>query len=118
MLPSKVSFNHSKQNIKKSYLGSKDSALETMKDGSLTKSLNHAELSPMEAVTETQTTFSQETNVKISVWWIIMLVKKCATLILMLDHVVVRSQGGAMTRKLASASPFNTGDARETKTDS
>ena len=118
MLPSKVSFNHSKQNIKKSYLGSKDSALETMKDGSLTKNLNHAELSHMEAVMETRTIFSQGTNVKICVWCIIMLAKKCATLILMLGHVADRSQGGAMTRKLVSASPFNTGDARETKTDS
>ena len=89
-----------------------------MKDGSLTKSPNHAELLPMEAVMETQTTSSQGTNVKICVWLTSMLLKKCATLILTLDHVEVNSQGGAMTRRQVSVSTFNTEDAKETRTDS
>ena len=89
-----------------------------MKDGSLTKRHNHAELSPMEAVMETLTTSSREMSVKICVWLISMLLKKCATLILTLDHVEVNSQGGAMTRRQVSVSTFNTEDAKETRTDS
>ena len=84
----------------------------------MTKSLDHARVSLMEVVLETQTTSSRGKTVKICVWMTGMMLKMFVTSMLMLALVRDTSQGGDMKRRLEAVSSSSTGAARETRTGS
>ena len=89
-----------------------------MKDGSMIRTPDHARVSLMEVVLETQTTSSRGKTVKICVWMTGMMLKMFVTSMLMLALVRDTSQDGDMKRRLEDVSSSSTGAARGTRTGS